>query len=443
MWRDETATREFAMLSFKDLAHAVSHVDLVMAPYYALMHVVASISPHTSALRLPSAIASVLTVLFVSAAVRSRWGSLAALVTGSFLAFNATFLATATTARAYALAAMFLAGALWVSAAKIRPRLAAPLWVLACCAACLMQLFSVLLIPALVIALGARMGWRKACAWAVIPLVCAVSILAITHKQSSQVGWIARISFGHALRECGETLAGRVVWPLVVLIAVGAVVGVARRTLDTLWIALLVATILPPLALWAASAVTNPVFLMRYAVFFVPAFAGLLGASVGMLLQPVSPLVLRGCATVVVLAGILGNSYSDLHNLLRLRAGADSTATLSVNLARHVHAGDVIIYESSHAAGGQIYGWALYGHDTALVQDLLTELPQGKGAMLQQRKVVSVHPLKTVATLNLAPTTWIVSSSGEAGPRPDLHGCSRVAQSKIDRVPVTHMTCAQ
>lgn len=306
-----------------------------------------------------------------------------------------------------------------------------------------MQLFSILVVPALLIPLAIRCGWRKACYGAATPFLCALAILGVTHKQSSQVGWITRISLSSAVRQCGQTLAVQVVWVLVLIVAVGAVAGIARKNLDALWVTLLIATVLPPLVLWAASEVTNPVFLMRYAVFFVPAFAGLLGASVGMLLELVPGVALRLCVAAVIVLGVVANSYPNLDNVLRLRSGADSTATLTDELAKKVHVGDTVIYEASHAAGGQIYGWSLYGHDTSLQRDLLEQLPHGAGAMLQERKVVNLNPFTTQATSSISPTTWVISSSGKSGPRPELEGCRAQRRTLIARVPVVRMACAK
>jgi mannosyltransferase len=56
LWRDEHATWWAASLSFGELRELTGHVDLVLAPYYAFLHLwIGVFGDSPAALRLPSA----------------------------------------------------------------------------------------------------------------------------------------------------------------------------------------------------------------------------------------------------------------------------------------------------------------------------------------------------------------------------------------------------
>ncbi|HYK68847.1 MAG TPA: glycosyltransferase family 39 protein [Streptosporangiaceae bacterium] len=109
MGNDEVATRWAALLSLRDLAHLVRHVDAVHGLYYLLMHAwvaVGGASP--TALRVPSVIAMVIAVALVSVLARQLTGSgWVALFAGLIMALTPSISFYAQTARSYA---MVLAG---------------------------------------------------------------------------------------------------------------------------------------------------------------------------------------------------------------------------------------------------------------------------------------------------------------------------------------------
>jgi len=109
MGNDEVATRWAALLSLRDLAHLLRHVDAVHGLYYLLMHAWVAIGGSgPTALRVPSVIAMVLAVALVSVLARQLTGSgWAALFAGLIMALTPIITYYAQTARSYA---MVLAG---------------------------------------------------------------------------------------------------------------------------------------------------------------------------------------------------------------------------------------------------------------------------------------------------------------------------------------------
>lgn len=447
LWRDETATREFARLSLPDLFHALTHIDAVLAPYYLLMHVPAMLPGYALGLRLPSAIAGIVCVLLITLTVRERSGVAGGLVAGTVLATNASFLECATTARAYALAAMFLAAAAFVAVRGGRRMW----WILLAACAVLMQLFSILAVPGLALLLVRRHGWRRALTAGALPGLLGLALLAVAHVQASQVNWIPKSSFS-ALLKMGDAALGVTSVPVVLVIcALGGLAAVVRRELLLDWVAWLAVVVVPPLALWVVTQVVVPVLVMRYAVMFVPGVAALSGVSAAavtsLLVRAVTSrehrVIIAGVLAVSVLAMALVNSVDDLRHSYRQTASIDSVPLVPRFLAREVGVGDVIIYTAHVSEGGYIYGWALYARDTAHQRDLMKTLPQGDGWMVSARRVTSVEPFRTEPAAGPGRRTWLVEGqkrlTGVAASA--ARRCTQVSSTKVRDVPVVELVC--
>lgn len=448
LWRDESATAEFASLGFRDLARAVSHIDLVLAPYYALMHVVLLLADDPRAIRIPSVIAGLAGVAFITMAVRERWGGLAALIAGLFLATNAGFYVTATTGRPYALSAAGLAAAAWIGARE-RTRSGVPRsWILAVCWAVLMQPLSVLAVPGLAVMALRKCTPRAFVRVLIVPGMLAALLMLVTQVQSAQVSWIRKLSFDSAFTQIER--AGTVTtWLPIVLLVLAAAGAQARACkISANWIGWLLAVVLPPFTLWLVTAVAVPLFVVRYAVMFSLALAGFIGASAGLVLallperaswRPVAVIAALALASVAV-----WDTTPALRQELRHHESFDGTEKVSAAVRQRVRAGDGIVYVASASSGGAIYGWARSEGDTTLQRDLLRDLARGTGAKLQVRRIVSTTPLRTVASGSLAPRMWVVGWSPDdwAAEIPGFSSCRRVPnQVKTPRVAVVEMSC--
>ena len=104
MGNDEVATRWAALLSLRELAHLVRHVDAVHGLYYLLMHAWVAVGSSPAVLRIPSVIAMAVGAAVVAILARRLTGSgWAALFAGLIMVLTPTITYYAQTARSYAL----------------------------------------------------------------------------------------------------------------------------------------------------------------------------------------------------------------------------------------------------------------------------------------------------------------------------------------------------
>ena len=104
MGNDEVATRWAALLSLRELAHLVRHVDAVHGLYYLLMHVWVLVGSSPSALRVPSIIAMAVAAGLAAVIGRKLTGSgWAGLLAGLIMALTPSISYYAQTARSYAM----------------------------------------------------------------------------------------------------------------------------------------------------------------------------------------------------------------------------------------------------------------------------------------------------------------------------------------------------
>ena len=104
MGNDEVATRWAALLSVRELAHLLRHVDAVHGLYYLLMHGWVAVGSSPAVLRIPSVIAMAVGAAAVALLARRLTGSgWAALFAGLIMVLTPTITYYAQTARSYAL----------------------------------------------------------------------------------------------------------------------------------------------------------------------------------------------------------------------------------------------------------------------------------------------------------------------------------------------------
>jgi mannosyltransferase len=104
MGNDEVATRWAALLSLRELAHLLRHVDAVHGLYYLLMHGWVVIGASPAVLRLPSVISMAVAAALIAILARRLTGSAwAALFAGLIMVLTPSITYYAQTARSYAL----------------------------------------------------------------------------------------------------------------------------------------------------------------------------------------------------------------------------------------------------------------------------------------------------------------------------------------------------
>jgi len=209
MGNDEVATRWAALLSLRELAHLVRHVDAVHGLYYLVMHCWAVVGSSPSALRIPSIIAMAIAAGLVAIIGRKLTGSgWAGLFAGLIMAVTPSISYYAQTARSYAMvlvavlaATLALLHALDAEKAGDR-RLANRWWLgygaLVALSGYLNEMALLLLAAHAVTLLFGRYGREILRRWALAG-ACGVAVmlplLALSVRQHAAVSWIGRPDF--------------------------------------------------------------------------------------------------------------------------------------------------------------------------------------------------------------------------------------------------------
>jgi mannosyltransferase len=207
MGNDEVVSRWAALLSLRQLAHLVRHVDAVHGLYYLLLHGWMAVGTSPTAIRVPSVLAMIVaTVLMVAIARRLTGSGWAALFTGLIMVMTPSISYYAQTARSYALVfACVLAETLALLRALEAETTGAPLarirrrWLLYGALVTLggyLNELSLLALAAHAITVAlARYGRRTAGHWAATSAAAALLVsplIAISIRQDGALSWVSR-----------------------------------------------------------------------------------------------------------------------------------------------------------------------------------------------------------------------------------------------------------
>jgi mannosyltransferase len=206
MGNDEVATRWAALLSLRELAHLLRHVDAVHGLYYLIMHCWAVVGSSPSVLRVPSIIAMAIAASLASVIGRKLTGSgWAGLFAGLIMAVTPSITFYAQTARSYAMvlaavlaATLVLLHALDAEKAGVR-RLAGRWWLgygaLVALSGYLNEMALLVLAAHAVTLLLGRYDRQILKRWAVAAacgVVVVLPLLALSVRQHAAVSWITR-----------------------------------------------------------------------------------------------------------------------------------------------------------------------------------------------------------------------------------------------------------
>ena len=300
MGNDEVATHWAALLSLRELAHLLRHVDAVHGLYYFLMHGWAAIGSSPIAMRVPSVISMTIGAALIAIIGRRLTGSAwAGLFAGLIMALTPSISYYAQTARSYALVfACVLAATLallYALAAEAAGQQATRRWllyaVLIALGGYLNEMSLLILAAHACTVLLSRYGRRTIQHWAVAGAAGAAAVLpllAFSVVQHSAVSWIGRPGLA-SLRTLFHDYFGvtSAVGVLLLLCAVVAVLPERRAparwwgsggiSLPSVAAPLLV---LPALLLLLESAVGPPLYVDRYVLYGEAGAALLAGAGV-------------------------------------------------------------------------------------------------------------------------------------------------------------------
>jgi mannosyltransferase len=282
LWRDEHCTWWASSIRYPELGLLIQHIDVVFAPFYALMHawvLLAGTSP--AALRLPEGLAMAASAGLLGLVGRQMFTPRAGLVAGLLFALVPTVTRYGQEARPYAFAVFFsLLATLLLLRALQRPTLKLwTLYTLAITLTGLSHLVALCVVAAHAVAvLRARRGGDHFVHWA---FGCAVvmgtsTVIPMIAKGSGQARQIAlnnatsRDLVTYPMELFGSWFAGGVVMGLGVVGLLTA--GRKVAAVPAVW------AVLPPVLTFLTSDRLH-LFLPRYLLFTVPAWLLLAAAG--------------------------------------------------------------------------------------------------------------------------------------------------------------------
>ncbi|WP_052442311.1 glycosyltransferase family 39 protein [Streptacidiphilus neutrinimicus] len=286
-WEDEYASWWAASLSWSDLGRLLSHVDIVLAPYYAAMHLwIGAFGDSPTAMRLPSVLAMATAAGLLVPLGRRLFDARVGLAAGLLFAVIPMTSRYAQEARPYAFAVLAaVAATLLLYRAIDQPCLGRWTGYAALVTAMgLAHLVTLTVLAAHFVALlierspGGRprlLPWAASVAAGILPVL---PLIWFGHAQSQQIAWLEQTNMtlaalpGQLFR---STPAG---WTVIAIGLLGVLLVRARTTVVLCWAAL------PPLVLYATRS-TLDLFLNRYLIFTLPAWALLAGAAVCVLIR--------------------------------------------------------------------------------------------------------------------------------------------------------------
>ncbi|MEV0460792.1 glycosyltransferase family 39 protein [Catellatospora methionotrophica] len=273
LWQDELATWWSSTIGWADLRTLLGHDDVVFAPYYLLMRAwVAVFGDSVFALRAPALLAMAATAALVAALGRRLFGAHVGLLAGAVFALLPSISRYAQEARPYALVLAGVTGsALLLVRATDRPGPAR--WSAYAAVAAVTTALHPLVLPFLL----AHAGWawrrRQASAFLLAGTVAAtpgVGLLWAAQRQTDQVSWIDT-PWWSGLTMVGDLLFSPLL-PLLTLAAVGTAAARHRRT-EPDAVALLVVWSFAPILLLYALRPVQDLFIPRYLLYVLPAWA--------------------------------------------------------------------------------------------------------------------------------------------------------------------------
>ncbi len=407
LWADEFATWGMAGIPWRESVAILRYVDAVIAPYYALMHGwVGLVGTSDLALRAPSVAAMALAAALTGAIGGRLAGPRVGLLAGLLFAVLPSSSRFAQEARPYAMA-LFAATLVTYLFVRIlqRPRFG---WFIAYTVA--VALLGLSHFVALLLLVGH--GWvllarrrRLVFGWSAAVLVGVLPVLPLVwlgNRQRHQVAWIGQLTDGS--RIFLDTMFGAVL--VAGVLAVLALFSLPLRYPSSVYTAW---AVLPALSLFAVSQVL-PLFLPRYLLFTLPAWALLAGAALGRVRPVWAVLVLVAVAAVGVPTQVK----------IRSSAGhEDATRELAAVVSRGYQPGDGVVYSAGDEFKGS--GWvprdtlAHYVPADRRPRDVFLKSPQRTGGRLLATECEDPD-----TCLGSTPRLWVIRLGNRADPLREL-----------------------
>src|SRR2546423_394463 len=343
LWADELQTWGMATTPWPEMLAVLRWVGAIIGPYYAVEHAwVGLVGVSDLTLRLPSVIAMAAAAGLVGALGARLATHRVGLMAGLVFAVLPGTSRYAQEARTYAFTTFFAVLATYLLFASLR-RPNFPRYLLYTIAVLLMGVLH----PIALLLLVAH-GWvvfaqyrRQTLPWLVTAFFAAapaLPLLRLAGKQKSQVAWIPHPT-RHSLMVFPQDLVG--VFAIGILLIVLAMFSLPLRRPTAMYTAW---AVLPLLGLFAAGQVT-PLFLPRYLMFTLPAWALLAGVALGR------------AHLAVAIAGVLAIAALAVPAQIAVRAPdghGEATRQMALTIAGQSQPGDAVVYGMTDDGGSWV-----------------------------------------------------------------------------------------
>lgn len=288
-WRDEHSTWWAATIPLPDLGSLLSHVDIVLAPYYAFMRVwIAVAGDSVVALRLPSLLAMAAAAGLTAMVGERMFGAWVGITAGCLLAVLPSVSRYAQEARPYAFAICFaVASVLAVLARR---------WVLVAVFVTLTGLAHLIALSIVLahVPLLDRLSLKRWALAAGLGVVAVIPLAVAGARQTGQLYWIDAGWTNLATLPMSLTRSAAVAGILAALALPAVLTAFTRNVM-----ALVVWAAVPPLLIFVAA---QEFFFYRYLLFTLPAWVLLAAFGAAQAIRERQRLATVAlCATVLVL----------------------------------------------------------------------------------------------------------------------------------------------
>lgn len=316
---DEAVTANAVRRSWAALWTLLGHTDAPLGAYYAVMHVwidalgLVGVRPDEFWLRLPSAVAGVVTVALTALLGARAFGPVLGATGGSVLALHPLFVFYAHDARPYTFVTLLTTAATVTLLRVLRTPDAR--YLAGYVALAVLALYMQVLGAALVLAAHAGVvvvrGRHRVLLLAAIgtPLAAAVPLVLLSRRQSAEVAWISGLSPTSVGSFLVRVLGGSAAAPVVCLVLVLGLRASLRRLNTRIEYSTLIGCAAVPIVGLIGLSIWQPLLVPRYVLVALPALVIVVVVALASMRVP--PRVAGAVLAVIVLANAGGTIVQD------------------------------------------------------------------------------------------------------------------------------------
>jgi mannosyltransferase len=405
-WWDEAITRDVTSRSSSDIINLVTHVDLVHATYYLLVHALLGSSASITPIRLLSVAAAAITTVLLVRLGRELGSARVGFVAALAWAIAPLASRYAQEGRSYAMVTMAATASVLALVRVARRPWLRSRWVVyavTLVATGLLNVIALLIVIPQLTYLAATSSRAVRRRWYVAAggsLALLTPLLVASSRQKEQVSWLPRPGLASLTGFFSAEYAVGIT--LIVVIAL-ALVGLAGRThkaalgLGLSW------ALLPPVVLWTISQ-AHPLFDWRYVLFALPGTALAIGSLA-------THLRTRWMAALLVVVALCGAHMQEVYRYTASGHSENIRGAAEV-IARNGRPGDAVIFLPASRRVVELG----YPQDFAGVDDVALARSGEDSDTLWGEEL---PPATIAANLKGRIRVWVVTSAPRLGEQPD------------------------